>query len=252
MQNLIFSTTSKEIKKLNFLKADPDLDSSYTGTDTKDLYEENLKVQPHNWYYRNNAVRYTVNSMGYRCPEFKKINWKDSIVVFGCSTVFGTGVDDNYTIPAMIELQSGIPTINMGVGGSSMMFAFHNSLILSQRFPHPMAVVHLWTDYSRTVYYHKRYVEHFGHWNIHDNNYVYHWNKDEEHAKSQALFNQLASKQVWFGKTKYYEASLFTATQKLLECEKIKNNYDTARDLKHNGIKTNKLAAQQILKKLNL
>jgi hypothetical protein len=252
MQNLIFSTTSKEIKKLNFLKADPDLDSSFTGTDTKELYDENLKIQPDDWYYRNNAVRYTINSMGYRCPEFKKINWQDSIVVFGCSVVFGTGVDDQHTIPAMIEQKSGIPTINMGVGGSSMMYAFHNSLILSQKFPTPKAVVHLWTDYSRTVYYRKRYIEHYGQWNIEDNNYIDHWNKDDEHAKSHAVFNQMASKQLWCEKTKYYEASVFTATQKLLDCNKIKNGIDKARDLMHTGIKTNDLAADQILNNLNL
>lgn len=252
MQNLIFSTTSKEIKKLNFIKADPDIDRHYAGSDTKELFETNLKTQDDNWFYRTNPVNYSVNSSGYRTKEFKTINWADSIVVFGCSVVFGTGVDDQHTIPAMIEQQSGIPTINMGIGGSSIMSSFHNSIILNQRYPAPRAIVHLWTDYSRTVYYYKKHVEHYGVWDIADNNYIYHWNKDEEHAKCQALFAQLASRQIWNNRTKYYEASLFSATQKLLGCDKLNDSYDKARDLMHNGIKTNEKAARQILNNLEL
>jgi hypothetical protein len=252
MQNLIFSTTSKEVKKLNFIKTDPDIDSNFYGTDTKKLFETNLKTQSDTWVYRTQPVNYSVNSDGYRTKEFKTIDWANSIVVFGCSVVFGTGVDNQHTIPAMIEQQSGIPTINMGIGGSSMMASFHNSLILNQRHPPPLAIVQLWTDYSRTVYYYKKYVEHYGVWDIEDNNYIHHWNKDEEHAKCQALFVQMASQQIWNGRTKYYEASLFSATQKLLGCDKINDSYDKARDLMHNGIETNKHAAKQILDNLEL
>lgn len=252
MQNLIFSTTSKEIKKLNFIKADPDIDKNFTGSDTKELFETNLKTQEDNWVYRTQPINYSVNSSGYRTKEFKNVDWANSIVVFGCSVVFGTGVDNQHTIPAMIEQQSGIPTINMGIGGSSMMSSFHNSLILNQRYPTPRAIVHLWTDYSRTVYYYKKHVEHYGVWDIEDNNYIHHWNKDEEHAKCQALFVQMASHQIWNRRTRYYEASLFSATQKLLGCDKINDSYDKARDLMHNGIKTNEKAARQILNNLEL
>jgi hypothetical protein len=95
-------------------------------------------------------------------------------------------------------------------------------------------------------------VEHYGVWDIKDNNYIYHWNKDEEHARCQALFVQLASRQIWNNRTKYYEASLFSGTQKLLDCDKINDSCDKARDLMHNGIKTNEKAARQILNNLEL
>ena len=57
MQNLIFSTTSKEIKKLNFIKTDPDIDSNFYGTDTKQLFETNLKTQKDTWVYRTQPVK---------------------------------------------------------------------------------------------------------------------------------------------------------------------------------------------------
>jgi hypothetical protein len=248
----IFSTSSKEIKKLNFIKTNANTDGHFSGSDTKELFETNLKTQADSWIYRTCPVTYSINLEGYRTKEFKTIDWANSIVVFGCSVVFGTGVDDQHTIPAMMERQSGIPTINMWIAGSSMVSSFHNSVILNQRYPAPRAIVHLWTDYSRTVYYRKKHVEHYGVWNTTDNNYAYHWSKDDEHAKCQALFVQLAARQIWGNRTQYYEASLFSATQKLLGCDKINDRYDTARDLIHNGIKTNEKAAKQILDNLEL
>lgn len=111
------STMETRIRKNEFLVIDTDVDKCWSGTDTKKLYESNLKKQPKNWYYRNNNVRYTINSNGYRTYEFKDINWKNSVIIFGCSQVFGIGLDDEYTISNQLSKLIKCPVINMGMGG---------------------------------------------------------------------------------------------------------------------------------------
>ena len=118
---------------------------NFSGTDTKELFEENLKTQPDDWYYRTHEVKYTLNSFGYRTKEFDDIDWKESIVIFGCSNIFGIGVADEHTIPYFLEQLSGRPVINMGMGGSSIQTALHNSIILNDsEYPTPKVIIYAW------------------------------------------------------------------------------------------------------------
>lgn len=61
-----------------------------------------------------NHCHYTVNSQGYRCPEFDAIDWENSIIFFGCSHVFGIGLLDHETVANQLSLILNCPVINLG------------------------------------------------------------------------------------------------------------------------------------------
>lgn len=245
MQNyLIFNTIPSLIKKKKFLPVDDNTSSDFAGTDTKKLFENNLITQANNWEYRNKPVRYTVNSQGYRMADLKKIDWANSIILFGCSIVYGIGLDDTDTISSQLEKLTGIPVVNVGVGGSSMTYSLHNSIILKDGYPTPRAVVHLWSDHSRTVYYRRNRIESYGSWNLEKNNYMDAWSRSNYHGATHGLMASIISKHLW-NNTLYYEASFFSETANLINCDHLKQE-DHARDMMHPGIKTAHNVAIQI------
>ena len=248
--SLIFDTIPRRVKRNKFLLTDTFTTNNFSGTDTEELYQENLKKQPADWCYRTNPVKYTVNSLGYRTEEFKKIDWANSIVIFGCSYVFGVGVDDKDTMPYYLSQLTGMPVVNMGVGGSSIGYSFHNSLILRDGYPTPKAVIQMWSGADRTVYYYKKRLESFGAWNADKSPYMRAWAEDQDHAETHALFASKASNWLWKD-TKYFEGSYFYETAKLLDCYFVKPK-DFARDLIHYGKHTHYNVALEIIKQLKL
>ena len=116
------------------------------------------------------AWAYGVNSMGYRCPEFDTISWNDSVLLFGCSHVFGIGVEDKDTIAYQIQLVLKRPVINLGQGGTGYSYQWINSTILRSCGINPKAVVYLWPDISRQAIFNIKndYVitKAMGHWSV--------------------------------------------------------------------------------------
>lgn len=138
---------------------------NFISSDTPELLQQNLITQPNDWYYRNNDVNYTLNSYGYRTKEFDDIEWENSIVIFGCSFVFGVGVDDKHTISYFLEEMLNIPVINMGYFSSSVQTCLHNSIILkNSKYPNPKAIVYLYPNLNRRQVYNRNKIEHLGDW----------------------------------------------------------------------------------------
>ena len=217
--------------------------------DSEELFAENLKTQPEDWYYRASPVNYTLNSNGYRAPEFDTINWADSVVMFGCSQTFGVGVDNKDTLPSQLSSLIGKNVINLGVIGSSMMFAFHNALILKNICSKPLAVINMWTSCDRAVFYGQS-MQHCGAWNYDSLPYAKAWLEDLTHPSTHAYFISTASKHLWHN-TKYYEFSLFEETTKVTGCDlPVLVEHDYARDLSHQGRNTYKILAYKIANKL--
>jgi len=225
------------------------LTSEYATPDTEDLFLKNLKIQPANWHYKTNKVNYRVNSDGYRTKEFDSIDWANSVVIFGCSEVFGTGVDESHTVASFLSDLIKLPVINLGVSGSSIMFSLHNSLLLNNLYPTPKAVVHLWTEYSRVISYDTHGLTHHGSWDLDKDNYMIEWAFDDINPATYASFCQMTSHQIWKDKTVYYEATPFPATATLFDCEHL-IKVDHARDLVHSGIVSKKAMAMKIAKNI--
>jgi hypothetical protein len=219
----------------------------FSGFDSEKLYNENLLKQPHDWYYRDKELMYTTNSQGYRTQEFDTIDWGNSIVIFGCSNVYGIGIDDNHTLDKELSKLTKCPVINMGAGGTSIEFSLYNSIILRENYPKPKAVIQIWSSVGRyTLFNDKRDlgILNQGAWNL---------SKDDKfntdiNLSTRGYLNTLASKHIW-DDTIYYEASYFTETINTLKCDVLKK-IDLGRDLSHPGIESNKRNALQIYNKL--
>lgn len=217
---------------------------AFSGTDDKPAFIKNLTTQPDNWYYRNNPIDYKLNMHGYRTTEFSSVDWANSVVVFGCSNVFGIGIHEEDTLASQLSKLINMPVINMGAGGTSIEFSLYNSIILRNSKPIPRAVIHIWSNIDRTTYYHKRNIINHGPWSMQRNSYMDLYSTDATHAKVHATMAQMISKQLW-NDTKYYEASFFDDTSLLLKIPTVGIN-DRARDLMHPGKDTLAKLARQI------
>jgi len=104
--------------------------SGFYGLDSAANFLRELTLQPDDWYYRNKEVNYTLNSQGYRAPEWQDIDWSNSIVFMGGSQIFGVGNDDSDTIPNMVTILTGTPTVNLSLVGVGMQFHRQNTKML--------------------------------------------------------------------------------------------------------------------------
>jgi len=84
---------------------------------------------------KNKSVCYTLNSHGYRCPEFKTIDWQNSIVTLGCSHTYGIGITDNSTYSSKLSEMLDMPVINLGQGGTGIWYQVKNIQILASLNP---------------------------------------------------------------------------------------------------------------------
>lgn len=104
--------------------------SGFYGLDSSANLQKQLMVQPENWYYRDKEVVYTLNSQGYRAPEWKDIDWENSVVFMGGSQIFGVGNTDSDTIPHLFSVLTGVPSVNLSLGGVGMQFHRQNTRML--------------------------------------------------------------------------------------------------------------------------
>lgn len=249
--NVISECISTSIRKGVFLPSGNAPNSMFNGTDSEELFKSNLLAQPIDWFYRNNPIEYKTNTNGYRTAEFDSIDWANSIVIFGCSHVFGVGLHEEDTIASQLAKITATPVINMGMGASSIEYSLYNSIILNQHYPTPKAVVQIYSSIDRTTYYGKKNVTHHGPWNMKKYNYMDLYSNDATHAKVHASMAQMITRQLWSDKTKLYEASFLLDASENLQvflCKTI----DKARDFSHPGPITAGLVASHIATNLKL
>lgn len=222
----------------------------FCGRDSIKDYTQNVKEQNKEWIYNHKKISYTINSYGYRTKEFKEIDWKNSVVIFGCSFVFGEGVNDNETISSYLEDILQCPVVNMGVGGSSNQLIFHNSIAILEKFSPPKRIIFCWTSLLRYLRYNTfNDVELMGEWSYLDN--------DEQYDKSynsimNSFLHAKSTIKMWENKSNISNFSFFLQTSKLLNSTLIppELNVDTSRDLVHPGPISNLNIAKFISKNL--
>ena len=199
-------------------------------------------------------TEYKLNSNGYRTNEFKDIDWKESVVIFGCSMVFGEGLDEEQTISYQLSNIINRPVINMGSIGTSIQFSLYNAVVLKENFPTPKAVINLWTEIGRLTAFSTPKAKHYGAWNIPEGSFGDMWIQDVSHCEVNAKFAQIISKQFWKD-ANYFEATFFKATRKALKCPHLRghlNSTDYARDNKHPGPLATAAVANRLAKELSL
>jgi len=230
----------------------------YVSGDSEKLYLKNLETQPQDWYYRNNEVTYTVNSYGYRTKEFNDIDWKESIVMFGCSNTFCTAIDDNHTVSYFLEKLTGRPVINMGIPGSNVFTAYYTSLSIKTKFPTPYAVLMNITSLDRFSIVQTHKISLWGSWNMHlcrEINLSKKNNIQHDIVLKNILYAKMI-KEMWEGKCKYYEYTPFPDTKSILSTSQkidLINYYgriDWGRDFNHIGPHGNLKMAKTLAVKL--
>lgn len=152
------------------------------GTDKEELFQKNLKEQPMDWEWRDIQVSYTLNSQGYRCPEWSDCNWSDSVLIFGCSYVFGEGISDDHTVAFKLSKLLQTPVINLGACGSSPMFQWCNSIRVCENNINPKLVIYIWPGKTRSLEFISDVcVNHSGLWEF-KGNIGYYWSKSIHHG----------------------------------------------------------------------
>lgn len=213
--------------------------------DYKHLFERNKYKLGANWYYyrlNEKNLNYTYNEQGFREKSFSEVDWKNSIVFFGCSNVEGIGNRLEDTICKKLEKILDIPTVNLGQSGSSIDIACANSTILHENFPHPKAIVHIWTSLNR--YSDFKEGKQFTSYTPTNKKYFARYNWD-----CRSINYAETDRALWRNKTLYYEASFFEDTATALKIQPL-DQIDLARDRDHPGYQSNQRAAEIIAENL--
>ena len=98
----------------------------FHGSDSKEVFEHNLKIQPNDWYYRTHEITYDRNSNGHRCKEIKDINLDNYILFAGCSHTEGVGLELEKTYPYLLAQKMKCDYYNLAVGGTGVDVLNHN------------------------------------------------------------------------------------------------------------------------------
>jgi hypothetical protein len=222
--------------------------------DDKKNYEINLKKQPKDWIWRNQKVTYTVNSQRYRCQEWSDIDWENSTVVFGCSMVFGLGLDDDQTITAHLSKKLKTNVINLGVAGSSAMFQWINTTKLISQGRQPARAIYIWPHHFRVadILDETRHKS-CGRWNFDTNDLAKAWNNRNQHSLEYAKLCIESTTQQLTCPTHHYTWCLDTGNYiKTIVRFPFTEYVDYSRDTKHPGPKTIEMWADKIVADINM
>lgn len=241
--------THFELKKNIFSKQERS--NRFSLGDSPEEFEKNLKNNSKDWHYRTKEIFYNVNSNGYRTDEWNNIDWKNSVVIFGCSCTAGIGVAEDETISYYLSKILNRPVINMGVPSTSMQFSLINSAILSEKFPTPYAVVHNWTTIDRTLIFKKSEVCNVGPWDADLKNLFYEaWLQDAYNPILNSKFIGSIAKNMWKDRCRYYSISYFEETAHFTESDWVEID-NQARDCIHPGRGSNFEMARKIAENID-
>ena len=219
----------------------------FTNTDTEELFNENLKTMPQDWRYRTKDVSYKLNSSGYRTKEWKDIDWKNSIVLFGCSYVFGVGLAEDETVAYHLEQLTGKTVVNIGYSGGSNDLSLINCANMINNFDYPLAVVFNWTYMDRFVYFiDENAFQTIGSWRFKKQNLFnkFHYNivlnlyenmtKNLNHIYMINYNYKLILQAMLKDKTQMIDFSYLNESANIFKCDFIPM-FCNARDLRHPG-----------------
>lgn len=192
---------------------------------------------------------YKLNSDQYRTYEWSDIDWKNAVVLFGCSHAFGVGVDDENTISYNLSKLLDRQVVNLGMAGTSIFYSFYNSIVLAESFPIPWAVFHLWTTPDRITTCSSKELLHIGLWADHSQVCYRDWNLCPENSAFHSKFILTAGELLWSNKCRYGAGTMFDVEHMYDDYNCMYFNYlDQGTDNLHPGPKTTKYIAEEIAK----
>lgn len=122
----------------------------FSGSDSEDLYIENLKLQPDDWHYRTNIISYIRNSNGHRCKEISDVDLDNYILYIGCSHTEGIGLHLEDTYPYLLSKKLNCDYYNLAVGGIGLDVVNYNLATWFAKIKKPPKLVVLqWPNHAR-------------------------------------------------------------------------------------------------------
>ena len=221
----------------------------YASNDTFELYNENEKHQPHDWYYRNKTINYRYNKYGHRSKNIEELDFDNYCLFIGCSQTEGIGLELENTYPYLLSKNLNCDYYNLGMSGSGMDVVLYNLITWYNQFKKPPKYTIIqFPDDTRFLSQREGYK-----------NYITNgtWDKEEEVSKFIAAvdlsgYNNMRRELCY---------KLIENTAKNLIPIRDKNIFryghskyaltirkkDKARDLVHSGIESQKLLVDEIL-----
>lgn len=92
---------------------------TFTWMTTEEQDFDNLSSEQKE-FWKNNWFTYTLNSYAFRCNDFSVYKHKPTLVSFGCSHTFGTGLPIEKIWAWIIAEKLGLELVNLAVPGGSM------------------------------------------------------------------------------------------------------------------------------------
>lgn len=124
----------------------------FSGSDTEQLYAENLKLQPADWYYRTNKISYIRNSNGHRCKEITDIDLDNYILYTGCSHAEGIGTGLENTYPYLLSNKLNCDYYNLALGGiGTDVVSYNLSMWFAKIKKPPKLLVLQWPHHTRAA-----------------------------------------------------------------------------------------------------
>jgi len=142
--------------------------NNFSQGDSERLWRKNRKYKGKDWHYFSRLIHYKRNDSGFRTYDWNEINWKECVVLLGCSCTYGVGVDDSETLSEQLEELCGRQVVNLGMPGGSNQFMAFALTKLYKRFESPYAVVANYTTVDRNLYFHEQDIFHLGPWSQKD------------------------------------------------------------------------------------
>lgn len=232
-------------------------DTRWCAGDDPSLFKKNKEKLGDAWHYSTKQIEYKVNANGYRAPEWNDIDWKEAVVILGCSMTFGVGVAEDETISYLLQERLGRPVINIGYPAGSNEAIFNNSVSIFENFGCPAAVVTAWSTLDRFLFF-SSYMHDIGLWTK-DSAMVdgvelqklYDFiNLNQINVQVKGYYLEKASRSFWKDRTHYYSMSFFPSTAHYMRVDKYFTFTNTARDLIHPGVESNREVAEHLFEVL--
>lgn len=205
------------------------------------------KIVPYSWYRKDQTVFWS----GTDIPENQDLNWQESIsykfnlqgfrtydfnlvknekinIALGCSQTLGIGLPVEMTWPYLIETQTNIKTLNLGLGGASTDTVARILTNISGLFDIESVYI-LWPSYKRFENYFENHIQEMV---PHNATLEHVWYMSEHNSQQRFYKNQ----SIVYKLQKLYNF-------KLHQLDYDKTNWriigDLARDRIHYGFKSN-------------
>lgn len=221
-------------------------------TDSDDFFsfQNMIKENPSSpWAGSEQWLTYQLNSQGYRAPEWAECQWDSSVVIMGCSNIFGVGLPFEQTVGQLVSQSIQRPVINLGFPGGTPQLTWQTIIRILNAGIRPWAWVIIWPPAHRVSEFTANPLKMINHgsWSVPQQGWPYYWVGHEYQA--EGIFDYYAdSARLMIPTDRVYQWSWANGlNSRILDDIMPFRGGDRARDRRHPGQICHKLMASTVL-----